>query len=110
MSDHNHNGGAILGAFLLGGLVGAAVALLTAPKPGKETREDVYRWTEGAALKTRDAAQRIAAEGGEKARAWATAAGDKVRDVTADASEAIKGRVSELKEKVGRKDEAPDEA
>lgn len=30
-----------LGAFLVGGLVGAAVALLYAPKSGTETREDL---------------------------------------------------------------------
>ncbi|MFH2069887.1 MAG: YtxH domain-containing protein [Elusimicrobiota bacterium] len=37
MSDRN-SGEAIL-SFLLGGLIGAAVGLLFAPKPGRETRE-----------------------------------------------------------------------
>lgn len=35
----------IAGAFLLGGLVGAAVALLYAPKSGIETRKDISRTT-----------------------------------------------------------------
>jgi gas vesicle protein len=33
----------IAGAFLLGGLAGAAVALLYAPKSGRETRKDLAR-------------------------------------------------------------------
>ena len=33
----------ILAAFLLGGVIGAAVALLYAPKSGRETREDISR-------------------------------------------------------------------
>ncbi|MEW6162390.1 MAG: YtxH domain-containing protein [Nitrospirota bacterium] len=33
----------IMGAFLLGGVIGAAVALLYAPKPGRETRKDISR-------------------------------------------------------------------
>jgi len=33
----------IMGAFLLGGLIGATVALLYAPKPGRETRKDLSK-------------------------------------------------------------------
>jgi gas vesicle protein len=33
----------IAGAFLLGGFIGAAVALLYAPKSGRETRKDIAR-------------------------------------------------------------------
>ncbi len=33
----------IVGAFLLGGLIGATVALLYAPKSGRETREDISK-------------------------------------------------------------------
>lgn len=33
----------ILGAFLLGGLIGATVALLYAPKSGRETRKDISK-------------------------------------------------------------------
>src|SRR5688572_20894340 len=41
MSDDNDSGGAssVILAFLLGGLTGAAVALLYAPRSGKETRD-----------------------------------------------------------------------
>ncbi|HXX53670.1 MAG TPA: YtxH domain-containing protein [Thermodesulfovibrionales bacterium] len=33
----------IAGAFLVGGLIGAAIALLYAPKAGRETRKDISR-------------------------------------------------------------------
>jgi gas vesicle protein len=33
----------IAGAFLLGGLIGAGIALLYAPKPGRETRRDISK-------------------------------------------------------------------
>jgi gas vesicle protein len=40
MSEDNRK---IAGAFLIGGLIGAAVALLYAPKSGRETRKDIAR-------------------------------------------------------------------
>ena len=44
MSDH-HNGsfGGVTAAFLLGGAVGAVVALLYAPRSGEETREEIRK-------------------------------------------------------------------
>lgn len=42
--DRGSSGLAILGAFILGGLVGAGIALLTAPKSGHDTREQMGRW------------------------------------------------------------------
>jgi gas vesicle protein len=33
----------IAGAFLLGGLIGATIALMYAPKSGRETREDISK-------------------------------------------------------------------
>ncbi|MDQ7006043.1 MAG: YtxH domain-containing protein [Acidobacteriota bacterium] len=87
MSNQSDSGLAVLGAFIFGGLVGAAVALLTAPKTGKETREDLYRWTEGAAQKTREKVQTLAADTGEKVRSLAEDAGEKVRHVYGSAKD-----------------------
>ncbi|MCR4440218.1 MAG: YtxH domain-containing protein [bacterium] len=42
----NKEGGAFLKGFLIGGAVGAIIALLYAPKSGKETREDIKKRTE----------------------------------------------------------------
>ncbi len=43
--------GSVLLAFFLGGLVGAGIALLTAPKSGQETREQIRRLAEEAKQK-----------------------------------------------------------
>ncbi|MEK7307738.1 MAG: YtxH domain-containing protein, partial [Nitrospirota bacterium] len=37
--------GKILGAFLIGGIVGAGLALIFAPQSGKKTRKDISRFT-----------------------------------------------------------------
>jgi len=49
-----NNGKMIGGAFLLGGAIGAAVALLYAPKSGKETRKDISRAARGIKNNTVD--------------------------------------------------------
>lgn len=49
-----------IGAFLIGGLIGAAVALLYAPKAGDETRHDLVeggRMVKDRAMRTIDEAQ-----------------------------------------------------
>ncbi|HZQ05502.1 MAG TPA: YtxH domain-containing protein [Anaerolineae bacterium] len=48
---NNNNGYGFIGGFLLGGIVGAAAALLMAPASGKETREQIR--AEGVALENR---------------------------------------------------------
>jgi gas vesicle protein len=39
MADHDSDLGAFMAGFLLGGMIGAGVALLLAPQSGEETRE-----------------------------------------------------------------------
>jgi gas vesicle protein len=47
MSDTNRYGGAhLLIAFLAGAAAGAAVAYLTAPRSGRETREQMKGWAD----------------------------------------------------------------
>jgi gas vesicle protein len=43
MSDHSDSGFEFFKGFLFGGIVGAVVALLYAPKSGKEVREDLRK-------------------------------------------------------------------
>lgn len=42
--DQSGAGLAVLGAFLLGGIIGAGLALLTAPRSGRDTRGEIGRW------------------------------------------------------------------
>ncbi len=46
--DEGFSGGTMLLSFLLGGFVGAGVALLLAPKSGRETRQRIMDLTEDA--------------------------------------------------------------
>ncbi|OGR73755.1 MAG: hypothetical protein A2X40_01930 [Elusimicrobia bacterium GWC2_65_9] len=50
--SQNNSGESIL-AFLLGGVVGAAIGVLLAPKRGKETREQILDWFEKGREKAR---------------------------------------------------------
>ncbi|OIO08174.1 MAG: hypothetical protein AUJ52_08815 [Elusimicrobia bacterium CG1_02_63_36] len=50
----NHDCDGSFGAFLFGGLLGAAIALLLAPKTGEETREQIADWLEEGRRRTRD--------------------------------------------------------
>jgi len=49
------SGGAILLAFVLGAVAGAAVALLTAPATGRETREFISEKTREGVRKAKEA-------------------------------------------------------
>ncbi len=57
-------GGGGAGAFILGALVGAGVALLLAPRTGEETQQDIKE----RALKLKSAAEDSHARGPEAAR------------------------------------------
>jgi gas vesicle protein len=46
--DDGYSSGSVLLSFLLGGMVGAGVALLLAPKSGRETRERIKELAEDA--------------------------------------------------------------
>lgn len=41
-----NSSGEIVGAFIVGGLIGAALGILFAPAKGKETREKLIDWAE----------------------------------------------------------------
>ncbi|MBO4548322.1 MAG: YtxH domain-containing protein [Abditibacteriota bacterium] len=70
MSNEKDTGLVFLAGIGLGALLGAAVALLTAPQSGKETREDLISFAE----QSRDKAQELAAAAAEKAQEYASIA------------------------------------
>src|SRR2546425_12120977 len=94
MSDHSGDGGAYMGWFFFGAALGAAAALLLAPKTGEETRELLTQRGGEVAKK----AQGLAAEAQGRAGEWL----DKSREVfeeqtqrLLDAFEAGKGTVGD---------------
>jgi gas vesicle protein len=50
-------------AFILGGLIGVALGVLYAPKSGKETRQDIKRFSEGVADKVKDLGEDFSEKG-----------------------------------------------
>ena len=66
MSEHRSDAAGYLGWFLLGGVIGAATALLLAPKPGQETREMLLE--RGGEVAKR--AQEMATEAQGRAGEW----------------------------------------
>jgi len=66
MSDHSGDGGAYMGWFFFGAALGAAAALLLAPKTGEETRELLTQRSGEVAKK----AQGLAAEAQGRAGEW----------------------------------------
>ena len=65
MAEREHSG-ALLASFILGALVGAGIALLTAPRSGKETREELGRWAGEATQKAREKVKELYSSAREK--------------------------------------------
>lgn len=89
--ERGSNAGSILLAFFIGGLVGAGVALLTAPQAGSETRKKIKEFAED----TKD-----------KAEVYY----DKVKDKTESAIEKGKEFIDEKKTVITKAVEAGKEA
>ncbi len=110
MSDRGCSGGALFGAFLLGGMVGAAIALLTAPRPGHETREKISEWADGAREKTREQLHQFAQEAGERVRTYGRETADRIKEVTQSAREKLRRAPAEAGDETGSPAEAPEQA
>lgn len=92
MSDSNNELGAFLAGFIVGGLVGAAVALITAPQSGEETRK--YISDKSIELKN------TALEKAEVARAKAEAAAVEAQHYADDIKKRSQDLFAEQKSKV----------
>lgn len=91
MSENNNDFGAFLAGFVVGGLVGAAVALLLAPQSGEETRTFIH--DKSILLKDK------AVEQAEAARIKAEAAAAEARARADEISKLTVERAAELKKK-----------
>lgn len=90
MAEHDSDFGAYLAGFLIGGLVGAAAALLLAPQTGAETRSLIH----DKSIELRDKA----AESAEEALNRATKTLDETRNRLIAVVDDLRERVEELSE------------
>ena len=91
MSEHDNDFGAFLAGFVVGGLVGAAVALLFAPQSGEQTRTLIH----DRSIELKDKA----VEQAEAARIKAEAAAAEARARADEISKLTVERATELKKK-----------
>ncbi|HAF96096.1 MAG: hypothetical protein A2X34_01240 [Elusimicrobia bacterium GWC2_51_8] len=54
--------GEVVSAFLLGGIIGAALGILLAPASGRETREKVCDWMDETKEKTKEKLEKLEEE------------------------------------------------
>lgn len=57
-----NRGGEIIGSFLVGALIGAALGILFAPKAGKETREQLGDWMDETKEKAKEKLEKLEEE------------------------------------------------
>jgi gas vesicle protein len=105
----DRRGGSVFGAFLLGGLIGAVVALLFAPRSGKEMRDMIAEksgeyWGEAGELyatgkeKVTDAVasgQQTASEKGEQLRSKIDEARGRLQDQVAKSAAGAKDKIAD---------------
>lgn len=82
--------------FLLGGAVGALVALLFAPKAGRELRGDIADVTRKGVDRTRETATQLGTQLGTKAGEYYDAASQKAGDIVGTAREVAARRGEHL--------------
>lgn len=98
----NNEGGAFVAGFIIGGLVGAAVALVLTPQSGEETRTQIRE--KGIELRTR--AEDLSQQARERAEAIIADAKRRAEKIIADARERAEeawteGREAAMKAKEG---------
>lgn len=79
-------------SFILGGIIGAAIGVLYAPKAGKETREELWDWADNYLEQGR--------ENYEAQRERVLKAVDSSREAVYQKSEELKTKVEEAKERL----------
>ncbi len=59
MEEKDCNTGSLVASFLLGGIVGAGIAILLAPQSGRETREKIKEYAEHVKEKAVESADKL---------------------------------------------------
>ena len=103
-------GGSVFGAFLLGGLIGAVLGLLFAPRSGKETRDmiaeraedywgqgvEVYNTGKDKAVEVYSVGKEKVGESTEQLRAKIDDARGRLQETVAKSAEGAKGKIDEV--------------
>ena len=89
-----------LAGLLIGGALGAALALLYAPQSGDETREKLKQKGEDIKDKTSDTY--------EKARTRATEVGETLKDKTTTLASSVKDSATSVAARIGKRGEVAD--
>jgi gas vesicle protein len=89
-NEFNTSSGSWLLSFILGGLIGAAVALLLAPKSGRQTREQIKDLAEDAKERAEDYY--------DKAKSQISTAMQKGAEILEQKKAEVESRVSGIKE------------
>jgi gas vesicle protein len=89
-NEFNTSSGSWLLSFILGGLIGAAVALLVAPRSGRQTREQIKDLAEDAKQKAEDYY--------DKAKSQISTAMQKGVEILEQKKAEVESRVSGVKE------------
>lgn len=82
MCGNNHSGGTVLG-FLIGGAIGAGLALLYAPASGEETRRRIRQGVDKAKTRTQEEYETVLAEIEERLDAIKSSVQEKKDEVRA---------------------------
>jgi gas vesicle protein len=106
MSNKSGEFGAFVAGFLIGGLVGAATALLMAPQSGEETRAFIQE----KSIELKDVATATAEDAIARAEAAAAEARAYAEDLRVKAEEAIAQIQTAQDQAVGEIEEAAEEA
>ena len=94
MADHN-GGSRFFAGLVIGGLVGAALALLLTPRSGEETRSQIRN----TGLELKDRASKIIAEAREKAETIAADARQRADEIKVEARKRAEEIVAEARKK-----------
>ena len=104
------NSGAVLGGFLVGALVGGAIALLFAPRSGAETRGMIRDFVDDEVdmVKDKAAAARDYVEGEidrykRKARRAVGKIENRIEDMVEEAKDRVEDEIGVVKKAVGRR-------
>jgi gas vesicle protein len=68
MANRDSNAGLVILSFIVGGIVGGVLGILFAPKPGKETRQDISE----AAAEMKKEAEKFAKDARERVEGFVT--------------------------------------